>query len=364
MRVKTPQTITSFPRDKGVIVYNYLTKGAVSCSPSDTYWLTVAPYWKSVDEIAAQHPLLEPAEIQEKLMTFVDCDILLKEGTPQALQEESYTRSWELGPAVGLFHFTALNTPYMELAESVETQKQRAMVDPSPQLFRRNVGSDIALSKPQAKAGNNLIKVMADRRTNRDVTAEAISIEELGDCLYSGLGITGFVQTETSLLPLKMTPSGGGRNPYEAYVWARNVHGLASGFYHYSALDHSLGSLSATTNIAPGNFLGGQDWADQMPAIIFLIAEIKRTTWKYNDPNSYRVVLIEAGHIAQNIMLTCTSSGLTACPTAALSHNEISNLFDLDGISQTPIYALAIGRPQQYPDEVISRQVVRNRLNQ
>ena len=33
--------------------------------------------------------------------------------------------------------------------------------------------------------------------------------------------------------------------------------------------------------------------------------------------DAYRVVLIEAGHIGQNIMLAATREGLSACPTAA-----------------------------------------------
>ena len=56
-----------------------------------------------------------------------------------------------------------------------------------------------------------------------------------------------------------------------------------------------------------------------MPAVIFLVAELRRTSWKDNDPNAYRVVLIEAGHIAQNMMLACANNNLTTCPTAALT---------------------------------------------
>jgi SagB-type dehydrogenase family enzyme len=362
MRIKTPQTISTFPRGNEIVVYNYLTKNAVTCSPNEVYWLTVAPNWKSLEDVAAQHPQFESDEVRDQLMAFVDAGILLKEGTPEATQEDWYTKSWELGPTAALFHFTTLDNTFDDLPASVEMQKQRALVDPSPPLFTRNSGCDILLAKPQLDADHALMNIMAKRRTNRDVRSESISVRELGDCLFAGLGITGFVQTESSLLPLKMTPSGGARNPYEAYVWARNVDGLPPGFYHYSALDHSLGTLSAVTNSSPGDFLGGQNWADQMPAIVFLVAEIKRTSWKYSDPNAYRVVLIEAGHIAQNIMLCCTDNGLTACPTAALCHSEISALFNLDGITQTPIYALALGRPQPYADDVIDPHVIRQQL--
>ncbi|MDV4159365.1 MULTISPECIES: nitroreductase family protein [Rhizobium] len=35
-------------------------------------------------------------------------------------------------------------------------------------------------------------------------------------------------------------------------------------------------------------------------------------------PTGFRVVLIEAGHIAQNMLLAATASGLVATPTCAL----------------------------------------------
>ena len=41
-----------------------------------------------------------------------------------------------------------------------------------------------------------------------------------------------------------MTPSGGARNPYEAYVYVRNVEQLAPGMYHYSAAENSLESFA------------------------------------------------------------------------------------------------------------------------
>ena len=66
-----------------------------------------------------------------------------------------------------------------------------------------------------------------------------------------------------------------------------------------------------------------------MPCIIFLVAYLERTMWKYSDSNAYRVVLIEAGHIGQNIMLAATQAGLSACPTAALAHSAIKDLLGL-----------------------------------
>ena len=67
--------------------------------------------------------------------------------------------------------------------------------------------------------------------------------------------------------------------------------------------------------------------------------------WKYSNSNAYRVVLIEAGHIGQNIMLAATENGLSACPTAALNHSAIHQCLDLKRLTQSALYALTLSSP-------------------
>jgi SagB-type dehydrogenase family enzyme len=92
--------------------------------------------------------------------------------------------------------------------------------------------------------------------------------------------------------------------------------------------------------------------------MILLVAVLDRVSWKYGDPNAYRVVMIEAGHIAQNIMLACTANDLTACPTAALNHSEISSILGLESITQSPVYALLVGKPGPNEDQLLSVETV------
>ena len=350
MRVKTPRTLVTFPQDTNIVVYNYLSRDAISCAVADLYWLTIAPEWTDVDEIALDHPEIEPDSVKREIARLVESGVLLQEGTTEAAAETQYSASWELGPAVGMFHFSVLDNSYGDTEESVRKQNLRAISDPSPELYWRNSGSVIQLPRHSTEHGNELLKLMSHRRSRRNVLPEPISLEALSECLFAGLGITGFVKSQTAILPLKMTPSGGARNPFEGYVWARNVEGLPAGIYHYSAVEHSLQWVGKSPQKQPQDFVQKQDWADNMPALIFLVAVLERVTWKYSDPNAYRVVMIEAGHIAQNMMLACTKNQLTACPTAALSHKEISAILGLTRITQTPIYALLVGKPSEVSD--------------
>ena len=356
MRIKTPRTLVTFPRNEGVVVYNYVTRDATTCASEDIYWFTIAPDWTELETVITNHPDLDPESIRQEISRLVDCGMLLEEGTPKAKLDQQYAKSWELGPAVALFHFSNLDNEFADNVTSAKKQRQRALTDPSPKLFWKNNNDAIHLPPCDKMESNHILEIMKRRRTRRNVLPESISLQQLSECLYAGVGITGFVQSETAVLPLKMTPSGGARNPYEAYILVRDVLGLEAGVYHYSAIEHSIKFISALPEKAPKTFVQNQDWADEMPAIIFLVAVLERVTWKYSDPNAYRVVMIEAGHIAQNMMLACTNNELTACPTAALNHSEISEVLGLSAITQTPVYALLIGKPGESLERVYSVQ--------
>ena len=119
-----------------------------------------------------------------------------------------------------------------------------------------------------------------------------------------------------------VTPSGGARNPFELYVYARNVTGLEPGFYHYAALDHDLGLVRAG-QVEIAALLGGQSWPGRAAAVVFLVAHFPRSMWKYHLAPAYRVVVIEAGFISQNIALAATEHGLSAVPSGALTQPMI-----------------------------------------
>lgn len=354
MRVKTPQSLVTFPKNDQIVVYNYLTRDTVTCAPADIYWLMLASQWRSIEELLSDHPDIDPDSLRQELMKLIEAGVLLEEGTKKADAEKKYSNSWELGIAAGLFHFAALDNDFLSASESTSIQNEKNTSGHAPDLYWKNSNNAIKLPDCGGNHATPLFEIMKRRRTLRSVKPTQISLQALTECLYAGLGITGFVQTETTVLPLKMAPSGGARNPFEAFVWVRNVESLDPGIYHYSAMEHSLQYVAHCPDAPPQKFVQNQEWADYMPVIIFLVAVLERVTWKYNDPNAYRVVMIEAGHIAQNIMLACTDKNLSACPTAALNHTQISELLDLKEITQTPIYAILIGEPEASADKILS----------
>jgi SagB-type dehydrogenase family enzyme len=58
---------------------------------------------------------------------------------------------------------------------------------------------------------------------------------------------------------------------------------------------------------------------------------------------AYRLALVEAGHVAQNVCLVATGLGLGVCPLAGYVDDALNDLLGLDGVDETVVYALAVG---------------------
>jgi nitroreductase len=69
--------------------------------------------------------------------------------------------------------------------------------------------------------------------------------------------------------------------------------------------------------------------------------------WKYQTPRAYRVLLLDAAHACQNLLLAATSLGLGAYSVAALDESAIDRYLRLDGFSEGALYVAGIGWPDR-----------------
>lgn len=343
MRMKCSEALVFTPSDGQFIAYNFLEKSVFECSSDLLELLSRMKDWTNLEDLQEDLPDFTEEELETILDGLISVGALIEEGTPDAEKEGQYSRAWTWGLPTALMHFSVQDNPFITVAEAEDLQREKAKSVGLIELHRPN--GERALRLPDPLKGKDLISLMARRRTVRKALSVPVKLEQVSDCLFSGLGITGWMQNCVGALPLSMTPSGGGRNPYEAYLFARNVEGLERGVYHYSALGHSLERVADLGDGDITSLIGGQEWGDDKPCMILLCAHMERTMWKYEDPNAYRVIMIEAGHIGQNIMLVATENGLTACPTAALDHTRAKAILGLKDITQAPIYALTLSAP-------------------
>jgi SagB-type dehydrogenase family enzyme len=329
---------------EGFVVENFLTKRAFVATEACLGLLQRAGAWLEPEELVAGLSRYTGDSVLREVRRLVELDALLVEGSDAARLDEEYRRTWEWGAFAGLLHFGTKDPRYMSYDDAIEWIRARKKERDSPPLYSLNDGYPLAVRLPDPCASPRLESMVA-RRSVREFDAAPLGQDELSECLFAGLGITGFIEDpDFGKLPLKSSPSGGARNPYEAYVWAANVTDLPAGIYHYSAFERTLGFVSALPPVPVGEILGAQPWADDAAAVVFLVAHFDRTMWKYADAGAYGVVLIEAGHIAQNILLVASQARLAAAPTAAICDSLAERALGIRSLCQAVIYAVAIGK--------------------
>jgi SagB-type dehydrogenase family enzyme len=80
--------------------------------------------------------------------------------------------------------------------------------------------------------------------------------------------------------------------------------------------------------------------------IVFITAFFERTIFKYGD-RGYRFILLEAGHVAQNLNLVSNALGLGSLNIGGFFDREIDDFLNLDGVTQSSIYMIAIGKKKK-----------------
>jgi SagB-type dehydrogenase family enzyme len=348
-RVRRSHTMVIIAEDSTLMAYDYLGNlVSDALRPAELAVLRVASRWQTPAALVKRSKLSR-AEAANTVRKLLRAGFLLVEGTRAATEDERFATDWEWDLRAGMFHLSTKDTRVMSEDKELEYLAELIETNEPIDLYTKNDPAKpiVALKRPKLKGS---LELLAKRRTRRSFDAKPITAAELGDCLYAGLGITGFVLDalpQYGKLPLKMSPSGGARNPYEAYVMANRVTGLPRGFYHYSAFEHSFGLVSGEPLPVPSEILGGQEWYDRAPAIVFLVANFKRSQWKYKHPMVYRAVLIEAGHIGQNIMLAATGHGLACSPTGLCADRAVEDLLGVDHVMQGIPYVIGIGHTRQ-----------------
>lgn len=349
VRLRRARALVLLLEGSDVVAFDYLRRARVALTPLTLGLLTAAAEWATPAAIFAAQPATIPrAAIASALTALLDAGFVVAEGSAEAARDARYERGWPWGPQAGLFHFSLKDPAYQPPAVvAAWLARQVATAAPPPMVAdNRGCVEEISLAAPRLGDGGPLA-LMARRRSFRGYDeARGLPLDALADCLFAGFAILGFAPGGVPgdpPLPIATTPSGGARNPFEAYVVARRVDGLAAGVYHYDGVAHALGRLPARAPEDLASLLGDQAWFGPAAAVVLLVASFARSAWKYPHHGAFRVVLIEAGHVAQNLLLAATHHGLAAAPTCALSDANIEALLGLDRVTHAALHAVVLG---------------------
>ena len=123
------------------------------------------------------------------------------------------------------------------------------------------------------------------------------------------------------------------------------MENISQGIYHYNIQHHHL------EEIKKGDFRNditeaalNQPMCYHASAIFVWTAIFNRSKCKYGE-RAYRYIYLDAGHIAENLALSATSLHLGTCQIAALYDDEINQLINVDGITESTIYLSVVGVP-------------------
>ena len=162
--------------------------------------------------------------------------------------------------------------------------------------------------------------------------------------MYNAYGITA----RTALAPgieqkIRAVPSGGALYPLELYVAAHNVEGMEPGVYHYGVEAHSLELVQAGQfNTQIGRAVFYEDMFRTVSATFIITGVLRRSSIKYGE-RAYRFMLMEAGHLGQNIALTAAALNLACLTLGGFHDDDMDEVVGVDGVSETTLYAAAIG---------------------
>ena len=205
-------------------------------------------------------------------------------------------------------------------------------------------------------------QLLSGRRTVRRFCTTKITADELGAILSAGLGVQGFLNLPLRpTYPLTFSPSPGGLNAFVGYILARNIDGLAPGIYTYNALRNQLLKIADLPTAPLSSLFGKQRWANEAAFICVLCANYKKMAWKYSDQSAFNSLLIESGHIAQNMTVCAASLSIGSAPTNAINQEALERHLFLTFPEQALLYAVAFGREDSnrerdhYSAEILSR---------
>lgn len=190
---------------------------------------------------------------------------------------------------------------------------------------------------PVGAVDTSLEETWRDRRCDREFGPENFTLGDVSALLGSCRIVDDERDTER-----RTYPSAGARFPIEMYLMAFRVDGLEPGCYHYKVRTHELevlwpADLEAKTAEVVSPFITNP------AAAIVMTSVISRAEVKYGY-KAYPFSYLEAGHMAQNMVLASAAQGLGACPIGGFVDATIVELLDLTG-DEIPVYVIAAGKP-------------------
>ena len=193
-------------------------------------------------------------------------------------------------------------------------------------------GKDIALPPPVTTGGMSLAEAISNRRSVRQFRPEPLTLQQLSQLAWSAQGITDQATGR------RAAPSAGATYPLEFYLLTKD------GVFRYLPQGHKLVRLSdedRRDDLSKAAL--GQQSVSQAPLDIVIAGVFARTEARYKE-RARQYVYMEAGHVAENLVLQGVALGLGSVTVGAFRDESVSDVMEFPS-DQTPLYIIPVGHP-------------------
>lgn len=196
--------------------------------------------------------------------------------------------------------------------------------------------SIIRLPQPRLTGTISLEQALATRRSVRNFGSGTLDYNQLGQLAWAAQGIT------EQKMGFRTAPSAGAIYPIELYF------ATAQGLFVYNPADHTLvQTVDKDIRAELSRAALGQSAVAQAACDIIITGSVKKVAARYGQMGRTYTIL-EAGHIAQNILLQAVALDLGAVPIGAFEPSPVRRLCRLTtGVE--PFYIISVGHPAGAP---------------
>jgi len=237
-----------------------------------------------------------------------------------------------------------LKSTFPDLDE-IRTDQQRNLPPPPLQKPCVDEAPRVALGAPDPSVvvHPDLHAVIARRRSRRWWTPAPLPLAELSYLLWATQGVERVFGRSYSTF--RTVPSAGARHPLETYLAVNRVPGLEPGLYRYLPLSHELAAVRVPADLASALLAAGrgQSFVASAALVFIWTAVPYRAEWAYAFA-AHKMILVDAGHVCQNLYLACEATGSGTCAVAAYDQPAADTLVGADGIDETVVYMAPVGK--------------------
>ncbi len=205
--------------------------------------------------------------------------------------------------------------------------------------YKEYLGAEIVqlCSRSECFLSMGLSESIHNRRSNKNFKERQYLLTklDLSKIIYNSVA----VKEDGS--DFRVHPSGGGMYPLEYYFYIKDCREIKNGLYHFNLKKNALELISQVTFDCFEKKIS-YDWALHGSVYMFISSVFNRSMKKYGE-RGYRNILIEVGHVGQNVYLTATAIGLSICALTGVDDVSIEEIIGIDGEQESLVYSFVIG---------------------